>query len=408
MLFWRVLFVIVKNLPSGLNPHSWPDVTTVSSAISQIPSAIFLTGMLSFGVPSGDGDAGNRFHSRSVDDDADGEHPQGYDREAVAGMMHRIVGAGEVADRIAWQLTRVGEILAHRNHFPVELVALCPAIVVFAGFRRLHQPRDAHLAAAEPVPLKRAVRFLAVPVETERRYDLRLCRAACPREERDDVLLPIRSGKSGGIRIDDGMHADADTRRLGDVLEQVHLLAVETNSIDLVALPPERVKHTVFLHLRRDAVDQYVLAALGRVDELEALTRVGRRERGQMVRYGTAVAIVPVFDPGHRLTAGKVLHLRSAAQLRRRQPDIIAECPDTRQLHLVEIHSGGRSSAATPPPPAPVSGAATDPPPESQGKSPRGCASARSGASRRSPRITPTMPDVAAASILRRFSTPCW
>ena len=53
MLFWRVLFVIVKNLPSGLNPHSWPDVTTLSSAISQIPSAIFLTGMLSFGDPSG-------------------------------------------------------------------------------------------------------------------------------------------------------------------------------------------------------------------------------------------------------------------------------------------------------------------------------------------------------------------
>ena len=141
----------------------------------------------------------------------------------------------------------------------------------------------------------------------------------CPSEPEN----PVR------IRIDDGMHADADTRRLGDVLEQVHLLAVETNSIDLVALPPERVKHTVFLHLRRDAVDQDVLAALGRVDELEAFTRVGRRERGQMVRYGTAVAIVPVFDPGHRLTAGKVLHLGSATQLCRRQPDIIAQCPDT-------------------------------------------------------------------------------
>ena len=139
MLFWRVLFVIVKNLPSGLNPHSWPDVTTVSSAISQIPSAIFLTGMLSFGVPSGEEmQATGSMVVRSMTTPT-GEHPQGHDREAVAGMMHRIVGAGEVADRIAWQLARVGEILAHRNHFPVELVALCPAIVVFAGFRRLHQ-----------------------------------------------------------------------------------------------------------------------------------------------------------------------------------------------------------------------------------------------------------------------------
>ena len=66
-----------------------------------------------------------------------------------------------------------------------------------------------------------------------------------------------------------------------------------------------------------------------------------------MVRYGAAVAIVPVFDPGHRLTAGKILHLGSAAQFRRRQPDIVAQCPDTRQADLVEVHSVGRNSAAT-------------------------------------------------------------
>jgi hypothetical protein len=105
----------------------------------------------------------------------------------------------------------------------------------------------------------------------------------------------------------------------------------------------------VFLQLATGCRRSDVLAALGRVDELEALTRVGRRERGQMVRYGTAVAIVPVFDPGHRLTAGKVLHLGSATQLRRRQPDIIASVPTPGKLGLVEVHSGGRSSAASAP-----------------------------------------------------------
>jgi hypothetical protein len=38
------------------------------------------------------------------------------------------------------------------------------------------------------------------------------------------------------------VHADADARGLRDVLEQVHLLAVEADTVDLVALPPDRVE----------------------------------------------------------------------------------------------------------------------------------------------------------------------
>ena len=83
--------------------------------------------------------------------------------------------------------------------------------------------------------------------------------------------------------------------------------------------------------------------------------------------------IVPVFNPGHRLAAGKVLHLGSATRLRRRQPDIPSAPTAGRCIVL-------RSTVADkppPPPPPPVSGAVAGPLP-SQGKSSRGCAWARS------------------------------
>src|SRR5208283_4024062 len=54
MLFCRVLLVMVNHLPLGPKPHSWPEVITVSSLISQMPSLTFLTGILSLGVPAGE------------------------------------------------------------------------------------------------------------------------------------------------------------------------------------------------------------------------------------------------------------------------------------------------------------------------------------------------------------------
>ena len=142
------------------------------------------------------------------------------------------------------------------------------------------------------------------------------------------------------------MHADADARRLRDVLEQVHLLPVESDAVDLVALAPDRIEHPALLDLRGEAIDQDVLTALGRVDELEALARIGRRECSQMVCDRATVSVVPILDPGHRLAGGKVLHLGAAPELGRRKPEIVAQCPDRRELHRVEVNGRGRTASS--------------------------------------------------------------
>src|SRR6516225_8671578 len=61
----------------------------------------------------------------------------------------------------------------------------------------------------------------------------------------------------------------------------------------------------------------------------------------------TAVAVVPVLNPRHRLAGGEVLHLGAAAELSRSEPEIVTERPDRWQLHLIEVHDGPRRAAAS-------------------------------------------------------------
>src|SRR5215467_14285656 len=106
-------------------------------------------------------------------------------------MMNRIVRSGQVANGVAGQLAGIGKIFAHRNHFPVELVALGSAIIVLACVVRWSEFGDAHPAAAEEVLLKRAICFVAIPVESEGGLHFRSPVSGGPSEERGDVLLPV-------------------------------------------------------------------------------------------------------------------------------------------------------------------------------------------------------------------------
>ena len=177
-------------------------------------------------------------------------------------VMDAIVRARQRLHGIARQLARIGEILAHRHHFPIELVALGSAVIVEARLGGLDEARDAHLAALEPIVLQQAVRLIADPVEAEGLDDLGLVVAGRALEETDDVLLPIGDGEAAGVGEDHRMNAEADARRLGDVFQQIHLLAVESDAIDLIALAPDRIEHSVLADLRRNAVNQNVLPAL--------------------------------------------------------------------------------------------------------------------------------------------------
>ena len=142
------------------------------------------------------GNAGDRLHACAVDHDADGEHPQRNKREGMDRMVHAIVRAREPADCVARQLARVDEIFAHRNHLPVELVALGAAVIVEARFRRHHELGDPDFAALEPIVLESAVRFVPVPIEAEGRYDLCLLGPGSSCEKRHDIFLSIRGAKS--------------------------------------------------------------------------------------------------------------------------------------------------------------------------------------------------------------------
>src|SRR5262249_39985179 len=116
-------------------------------------------------------------------------------------------------------------------------------------------------------------------------------------KEGGDVLLAIRAGKAVGIGIDDGVNAQSDSGRLGNVLDQLHLLSIETHPIDVIPLAV-LVEYSHFFDASGNSIDQQVLSTLSRVDELESLVRVVRWVRRHMVRNGAGVAIVPVGDPG--------------------------------------------------------------------------------------------------------------
>ena len=54
----------------------------------------------------------------------------------------------------------------------------------------------------------------------------------------NDVLLAVRDGEARGVRENHRMHAKANARRLGNVFQQIHLLPVEADAINLIALAP--------------------------------------------------------------------------------------------------------------------------------------------------------------------------
>ena len=123
------------------------------------------------------------------------------------------------------------------------------------------------------------------------------------------------------------MDAQADAGRLGHVLHQLHLagLAVVTDPVELISLAVDRVKQAHLPDPGGDAVQEDVLAALGRVDELESVERVLaviRRIGTEVVRDRARVAVIPVRDPGDLLAGLEVDGVRAAAQLLGREEDI--------------------------------------------------------------------------------------
>lgn len=93
----------------------------------------------------------NRLPCGAVDDDRRGQHADDQGGVTVAGMMHHGVQAGEAARIGAGQFALFDQVLGHRHHFPVDLVAARAFQVEFAGFLGLDQAREAQGAALGPV-----------------------------------------------------------------------------------------------------------------------------------------------------------------------------------------------------------------------------------------------------------------
>src|SRR5262249_36324545 len=135
----------------------------------------------------------------------------------------------------------------------------------------------------------------------------------------------------------------ADAGSLGDVLDQFHLPAVVPHAVNVVALAGA-FQQAHLLDAGRDAVDQHVFAALGRVDELEAPVRVVGRVGGQVVRDGAGVAVVPVADPGEGAAGGQVHGVAAAAEFLRAEQDP----PAQRAVDFVQFAGVHRGRLAGP------------------------------------------------------------
>ena len=145
-------------------------------------------------------------------------------------MPDRAVGAGQRKRRIAGHRAFLDEQLAHRHHFPVDLVALGAAVVVLSGLRVGIDLRDRERAALLPAVAQ--IGRVGRPVELQRRLHPR--RRAV--EAGGDVLLPVGHEIGLGILgIDGDVDAESEPRGLGDVLDQLHLRAVVAHAIDVGA-----------------------------------------------------------------------------------------------------------------------------------------------------------------------------
>ena len=229
----------------------------------------------------------------------------------------QIVPSAPVSDErsVAGRRAFLDEQLAHRHHFPIDLVALGAPIVVEAGLRIGVDLLDGERAALHPGVAQ--LGHVGRPVEAQRRLDLG--RRAV--EAGGDVLLAVGYEVGLGVLgVDRDVHAEPQSRGFRDVLDQLHLRAVEAHAVDVGA-----GRRGLRRDGRRHAVDQRVLAALRRVDELEAVQRIGAREGAEMVADRIVVAVVPVPDRGQHAVRVEIDRIGAAAQLRRQQRDPVAE-----------------------------------------------------------------------------------
>ena len=223
------------------------------------------------------------------------------------------IGAGQRQRRVARHRAFLHEQFTHGHHFPVDLVALGAAIVVEAGFGVGVDLPDGERAALDPGIAQ--VGHVGRPVVPECRLHPR--RGAV--EAGGDVLLAV--GHKIGLRVlrvDGDMDAEAETCGLRDVLDHLHLRAVEADAVDVGA--GRRIGGC-----RGDAIDQRVLAALRRVYEFESLIGIGAREGAKMVADRAVVTVGPVPDRSQHPVGIEIERIGAAAELGRQQRDPVAE-----------------------------------------------------------------------------------
>ncbi len=234
---------------------------------------------------------------------------------AALGMPDRAVGATQRQWIGAGHRAFLDEQLAHRHHFPVDLVALRALVVVEPGLRIGIDLLDGERAALHPGIAQLA--DIGRPVVSQRRLHLR--RRAI--EAGGDVLLAI--GHEVGLcvlGVDGDMHAEPQPGAFRHVLDQLHLRAVEAHAIDVGAS-----RHVLRGDRRRKAVDERVLAALRAVDELEAVHRIGAGKGAEMVADRIVVAVVPVPDGTDHAVRVEVHGVGAATHLGRQQRDPVAQ-----------------------------------------------------------------------------------
>ena len=242
---------------------------------------------------------------------------QAHDRRGPATfrMPDRAVGAGQRERRFAGQRALLDEQLAHRHHFPVDLVALGAAQIVEAGLLVGIDLLDGERAALDPGVAQ--LGNIGFPVEAQRGLHAR----GGAVEAGGDVLLAVgHEIRLRVLRIDGDVHAEAEAGRLRHVLDHLHLGAVVAHAIDVGA-----TRHVFRRHVGRDSVDQGVLAALRRVHEFEAVRGIGAGEGTEVMADRIVVAVVPVPDRTQHAVGVEIDRVGAAAHLGRQQRHPVAE-----------------------------------------------------------------------------------
>ena len=348
MLFCRMLFIIVKERAVRREARLVADALEVLEARPPRCRACvetFLIGRLP-GEPSGMCRHADRLPGRAIHDDRRRHHAEDQGRIAVARMMHDGVEAGRALRDRRRAIARSRPGTPPSAPSPSRSCCRrCPRVrnfpVSFGAIRRVSRrvPPSSQLASSEP--LRR------LPIQSARNAasSLGLLVEPGPVEERAHVLLAVRAGEPGRVGVDRRVHAEADAGALGDVFDQVHLLPVEVDAIDVIALA-EAVEQAALLDPGLEPVDHHVLAALGRVDELKPLVGIWGRVGGEVMGDRARVAIVPVGDPRERLVLVEIDGMRPAAKFLGREVDVPAQIlldpPDRRAINDRDAVSRGQ------------------------------------------------------------------